>query len=800
LTRIHTNALILGHSEETVTKKIDSLMYENIPGKIVWKKAITKNGFKGYDILNRTRKGDVQRYNIYVLPDEIVVLKISGIGEYVKDGSEADSFFMSVEFDKKLHEENAVNYAPPYGGFKASFPAYPVFIGEQDNDYDRNEWMAKDSKGNLFFIYKANINQFEYIEEDTFELRLMEESFTSSKIFKNSEPGVLGSWNKYPVINAAYIHSDGSLMKLRYLIQGTNYYIIGTKYKTDAAVADNFINSFELTAFDYGEVKEQKDTVLGFTVKSPLFYKEEKKDDDDFSMRDLYRQISDEDEDNENAESYMDLFQHFTAKSIGNDTAGEHILMVTFKLPAYTYIKDSAAFEKSRIMRNIAEDSDFIITSKKFYTTGNNWNCRDYVLTDTGSSRLGMVKYLYKGDRYFFLASMTDSITGGSYFVKNFFETFTPADTFPAFNPFEKKSALLFANYFGKDTAARKKAIAAISPGMFDSSDLRQVQKAISMLSWSDKKYLLLKKKWIEVIGNFHDTASADYLAELYTNVKDTSDLQNAILDAMLSMRTKYSFGRFKDLILSEPPALANTSSETGYDYRYNIQSMLNASLQDYDVTSNNNYYGSRWYPLYDTLQLAAGIIPGMLNLLTIDDYKDDVVDLLTTAVDSGYVTAEQYKSYFTKFLLEAKQLIKKRTAAEDKRKMNKLNNKKEDEDEYNEDDYDNYDYSYRYDNDASQNSLYNYAVLLLPFSDQSAEVAAYINKLLQLQDKKLRMDVITLLLRNKMPAPDSILTQLAKDDNYRTDLYLRLEKIKMTGKFPAAYKSQSSIAKSMLM
>ncbi|AXY75482.1 TraB/GumN family protein [Paraflavitalea soli] len=57
VTRIKTNSLALGHSAETVSRKVDSLLYENVPGKIIKKTAIMKNGYKGYDIVNRTRRG-----------------------------------------------------------------------------------------------------------------------------------------------------------------------------------------------------------------------------------------------------------------------------------------------------------------------------------------------------------------------------------------------------------------------------------------------------------------------------------------------------------------------------------------------------------------------------------------------------------------------------------------------------------------------------------------------------------------------------------------------------------------------
>jgi hypothetical protein len=58
------------------------------------------------EILNRTRRGDNQRYNVFITPFEIIVFKISGNGEYINNGEEADKFFNSV----KLKEYSDANW------------------------------------------------------------------------------------------------------------------------------------------------------------------------------------------------------------------------------------------------------------------------------------------------------------------------------------------------------------------------------------------------------------------------------------------------------------------------------------------------------------------------------------------------------------------------------------------------------------------------------------------------------------------------------------------------------------------
>ena len=95
VTRIKTHAAFIRQTEEQVMKKVDSLLYENIPGKMLKKSVLEKNGYKGFDITNKTRTGDLQRYNIFITPFEVLFFKMSGKENYV-EGPEANRFFSSL--------------------------------------------------------------------------------------------------------------------------------------------------------------------------------------------------------------------------------------------------------------------------------------------------------------------------------------------------------------------------------------------------------------------------------------------------------------------------------------------------------------------------------------------------------------------------------------------------------------------------------------------------------------------------------------------------------------------------------
>jgi len=174
VTRIHTNTLLWGHSENVVLRKIDSVIYENVPGKILSKQSITRNGYKGFEVVNRTRRGDYQRYNIFVTPFEVILFKMSGNAEYVKEGSEADQFFNSIELHS--YSTDWKKWSPASGGFEVLVPHQPVI----SNDGNWHFTSLDQSSGTSFEVIRSDVHNYDFVEEDTFDLDLMEESFASN--------------------------------------------------------------------------------------------------------------------------------------------------------------------------------------------------------------------------------------------------------------------------------------------------------------------------------------------------------------------------------------------------------------------------------------------------------------------------------------------------------------------------------------------------------------------------------------------------------------------------------------------
>ncbi len=794
VTRIKTNSLALGHSTETVHRKVDSLLYENVPGKIIKKTTITRNGYKGYDVVNRTRRGDYQRYNIFITPFELILFKMSGNGEYVTSGTEANKFFQSVQL-KEYNTGEWQTWQPATGGFSVQVPHTPALMRDNNVGTDRLEYSAWDKQdGNSYLVMKVNLHNYSFLEEDSFELNLVDESYGYSTFIDKQLSRKFISVNGYPALEVKYSHKDGSYSAARYIIRGPVYYAVIARYKKDVPNVRRFMESFTIQPFIYPAVKPRTDTTLHYTVQSPVFPDPGKKEDI-AGMDDIYRMAIEE----MGGEGLLGGGDE-KYSVIGNDTTGEKILVTYTALPKYAYWKDSASFWKENIEATWNGDSTYITRLDKRYDLPNGTKCLEKHYTDTGSTRLLMVKTWYKDGHLFNIATLTDTVSRPSAFLQNFFTSFTPSDTLKGASVFTRKTREVVTALFSKDSLTARKAARAIFLVQFDSTEVPLLKQAIDSLNWNHTAYLRTKKYLISWLGRFKDNSVTPYLQALYWKIKDTADLQHVILNALTNQRTQSSFKAFKDLILQEPPIEdGNSWDEDAVSvvpgWHTTIYPPLSAGGRRYMEGAGVE---GGWYALYDTLALTKTIFPDILQLMHIDDYEGQVMNLLTVMVDSGFLKAADYEPYFGKIYLDGKQLLKKQVAAEGKVKIERAGKKDksgaaailgyvDDEEEDQE-------------IDDGNDALEQYAALLLPFRDKHPGVQSFFDQLMKTGDRRLLYNTFLLLLRKKQPVPDSLFVKYAKLDEYRSEFYADLQKLKMTAQFPAQYKTQLEITRSLLL
>ncbi len=783
VTRIMTNAWMWSHNTDNVYKTIDSLLYENIPGKIISKTDIVKNGYKGIDITNKTRRGDMQRYNIFITPFEVVFFKMSGNGDYVKLGEEAKKFFGSIQLKEYKANTEATTiwkkYSPVNGGFSVDLPHEPYIGNDGSWIYDAEDKFT----GTQYRIIRTDIHNYRFAEEDTFDLGLMDESFMASEFIDSQMSRKQTNYRGYPALDCKYKDKSGSVYCTRFIIQGPHYYTLMAHGKKETAAMSNFMNSFEVKPFVYKEPKQQKDTSLYFSVTTPVF-PEDKKIKLDIPQ---YKNYGDDEDDEEPSED--DLLQGGTYrnKTISNDTTGEKVFVSFYRSPRYYYSKDSTEMDKEN-EKTFMGDSSWIVKLRKKTTLPDKTKVWETILTDTGSSRTLWTKTYYKDGIAFLLTTQSDTVSQPSAFIKKFYESFSPVDTLKGINPFIKKSNLFFRDFTSNDSVLHKRAVKHIDDIEFDSTDLPQLKNAIGSLNWSEKKYLDTKKSFINKLGDIKTNTSVAYLKELFYTLDDTIQLQYSVLESLLQHKTAVAYHTFRDVVNTEPPVL-DFSTSGGYNTYENFSlNTINYAGRSYSY-DNGNFLDE----LSDSLKLTRTILPDLLPLLNLQDYKSYIMKLLGEMVDSNLVKPQDYNMYFSKFLIEAKQELKKQSIAEKKKAIEKAENSKTEKRATSYYDADKV-------KDSGNDDLSLYATLLLPYWETNTAVQPLIQQMLKSNDKQLKYNTLLLLMANNKPYPDTLLKYFGSLDDYRYELYSDLKEKKKLDKFPALYNNHLDLGKSSLL
>ncbi|HWB93074.1 MAG TPA: TraB/GumN family protein, partial [Puia sp.] len=750
--RLHTHAAFLGQKDEALLKKVDSLLYESVPGKILKKTPISRNGCRGFDITARTRRGDIQRYNILVTPHEVWVFKMSGTNNYV-EGPEAEQFFGSINV---RHNPAAgwTGFTPARGGFTIRWPRTPAESREvpEPDGVARWEYEAADSlTGDSYLLWRSTIQNYRFMEEDTADLGLMEQSFRSSEYIDRCLSRRPGRFDNHACIDATYQARDGSFIRAKFILHGADYYVLAAHSRGKEKNFTGFFGSFTFTPYKYPHFRNYVDSFLHISVTTPMV------PDVDAGMRRIVERASSQEFLN-SIPDYNNYWPRPKTALFQDDSTGEAVFVSVESFPKYYYPKDTASFWQEETSEKRLRD--LVVSGKHPYRDGDRFGYR-YTLTDTNTTRKIDI-WLFLDDNHLFrVVSLTDSLQDSSEFIDRFYSTLKPiglSSSGPSV--FASKLDTFFHDFYSNDSAVAKKAKEAIPNVYFGPAGVPALLNVIDNLPYNDKDYFETKTKFINELGFIKDSAAIPAvvagLEQIYRKAGDTSILQNAVFKALARHKTKAAYQLLAKLMIQDPPVFDNST-----DYSYLFRD------------------------IGDSLALARTLFPGLMQLAAVDDYKPNIQSLLADLVDSSYLQAADYEPWFSQIYFDARIAWKKQEGKDEK----KLQKKADDNDDNDADDDGN-----------SGNELDDYAILLLPFYGRNPAIPHFFDRLLQSRDPGLRLSTTLLLIRHHRNVPDSILQALAAGDVTRGALYQGLADIGQLDLFPRKYRNQESIARSLLV
>ncbi|HEY8388271.1 MAG TPA: hypothetical protein VIK74_06685, partial [Parasegetibacter sp.] len=528
--------------------------------------------------------------------------------------------------------------------------------------------------------------------------------------------------------------------------------------KQKDASADQFFNSFSLTTLKYRPAVLYYDTLLNFQVNTPVVPVL------DEEIRALVEKSSSEEFLN-GIPDYYSYYPRNRYAAFESDSTGESIYVTIHTFPKYYHAEDSASFWGQQLnLKRIGKN--FIIKKNEFFRKSDSICGYRLELTDTNSTRIihGMV--MLRDNRLFTVMTLGDSTAEMSSFVKGFFESFQPLSRKTGPSVFQNKTNAFFNDYYSTDSLTRKRAKDAINYVHFGKEGLPKLLQAIKSLKYGDKDYFDNKTRFIAELGYIKDSTVVNQvlneLKAIHEASFDTSSFQNAAITAIANLNTEKSYKVLKELLLLEPPVFEDS--------------------EDYSELFEN---------ITDSLQLSRILLPELFQLASIDDYKELINSMLRDLVDSSLVSGADYDSYFPKLFFDARIEWKKQQVRDEKMLDKQVND---------DDDQEAYMYGLSFGNKSSSSDLESYAVLLLPFYESNLQVQKYFERLLTSTDGGLQLFTVIRMLKQKLAVPDSIIKSVASKDEYRGRLLAELEEIGQTDKFPAEFRKQEDVARSMLL
>ena len=597
--RVPTYGFLMKNSNYSLSD-IDELLFENIPGKILEKTRIEKNGFKGLDITNKLKNGDYQRYQIFITPLEILIFKMGGEGDYVVVRS--DTIFNSLKFREASRKR--VLLSSGYKDFEVQMPSLYTF-GNRFRKGNRNIEGYDAEEDSYYFLKKVTLNDFNFIEEDSFELKQIQKRFYQdlklNPKFSPYEGNSLSSSATFDSIN-------GKKLYLKTALKRGDYYLMGVLTKSREAASEYF-DSFKIQDSSYPErFKTVKDTALFFSTVSPV----------------LPPKFV------ENSNTYIRggtrtrPYAPYSKKTIYQNKNDEAITVELTKSHDFLTFPNIDSVWTLR-KKQYADKKFKILNEFKSKTAEGDYELH-LTLADTASIRGILIKNVLRGNFLYEIKAQVDTISNPSKFVAEFFNNFKPEGTPEGQHILEDKTTDFFAALRANDSIV----LSGYRLIHFGASHIDSLKHYIAHFNFPlDQKHI--QAHLIKKMGEIDDPEVVSFFKDYYAKSYNNSGAQTRILQSISKARDENSVKLLLGLMAEDLPLVSNT---------FEIQNIFR--------------------PYGDSLSLAKKLYPEILEYSGISEYKAPIFSILAELRSKGMIKAVSYKKYRKQLLNEAKIQLKR--------------------------------------------------------------------------------------------------------------------------------------------
>jgi len=762
-----------------MNQKIDSLLFEYIPGKITSKKEImSNNGLKGIEVVNKTRRGDEQHYQIYFTDLEMIMFKLGGKNQYAT-GSEARQFFNSIQFVSK--PETFITFSPKTSGFTVKLPANYTYVKNEGSSLIgvvEDLFAYSKTRNTIYGVKQAIYNDFNYLEQDTFELNQFSKNILINYNFKESPSYRNTVEQNFPCVNFKGKNKVGANFYGKLFIKGVHYYLAFLISVKESSLENDFFTSFKLSDFTYvNPLKEIADHEFYFKAQDEVTDNALSRFNEAYVR--AYEATKTKKDTIKNDYDYRSGSKFYYSPS-----SNEYVNITYEKYNDYDYLVVGDLQEKTiKNIRNFAGlNSTQIKSSHKegLYTF-------ESILKDTATNRAIALKIFIKNGIRYDISAPYDTVYGLRGWAKGFMDSFSPKDTVIGKNIFENKFKLLLNDLVSKDTTVKRRADNSVQGTI--GMQPPYTTEFISFIS-GDKLSLVTNESRAQLFVN-GGTLESDKIIEpykkLYKQYTDSFYLQLCLLKGLAYQKTQASYDAFYNLVLMETP-----------------------------LVGAENTIGDVFTALHDSLELCKKFFPGMLSLAKFDEYREPVYSLMADLVNQKILAPQVFTLQKDGILGDANLALKRFNSAGTKPNvaiggentnfdyLEKSAKELAESIQVNLEGLANNNLykstGYVNNNEAYKRpGLVNFAYILSPFYKTDEKTKQFFAKISKIKAQNIAMPVAITLIKQNIVINDTLVEFYSKNKITRAFFYSELEKEKQTEKFDKNYLNQNSLVESVL-
>lgn len=758
LVRLRHFGSVFGISAEDMRKRVDSLLFENIAGKIISKSFITAHsGWPGIEVVARTSRGDEQRYRMFFNAMEMYLFKLGGKGKYASS-KEANRFFNSITFESKSIRPGF--FSPPTAGFKIKSNGRLSYFSLNPGTVGLAEELLIQGKSQSTLLQHAVNNDFTYLEEDTFELNRFTKNILENYGYQASVKTSPERFQELPSYKFQGLNNKGQKLNGRLVIKGIHYYLLlhfsGTNFESDYTAFD----SFELNDFvTVHPIRMIKDPDFLFTVE------DEVTEDAAARFNQRYQDVLAIEFPEKENKKEKDVVFRTASKHYYSPSTNEYVNITFEKYDQYDFRNkeefmlhlDSVLGKKSGMQR-----TNFEIRDEKGLLEYN------FVLRDTATCRAIKTRLIFKNGTMHELSVPFDTLVQLRGWTERFFKSFTPMDSAAGPDLFSSHFDLLLKNLSNKDSVVRSEAIEALSSIGYAS------EYASSFLEFLNGPVFpgldeTVRAQLLVSGGTLKSNAILPVYKKLYKNYADSFFLQLSVLKGLAYLHTEEGNLAFAQLLTQDPALVGN-------------ESIVNDVFDE----------------LKDSLPLCTKMFPLLLSLRQFEEYRSPVYQLLAELTARKLMPRAALEGSLTVVTNDALLALKRYGQVRQKQagsgvKQDELSTILQ---------FNGYSVQEEYveEGGSRRNPLQAFAAVLAPYYNSGGAVKLFYDKLFRLKEESLLMPALVDLLRYHPKAQDSLVNSFSQSVSTRAQFHRQLSNAGLQHIFPEKGLSQVELLRSFLL